>query len=181
MVFYYHCYCFVQKKWLRYVLVVGVAEHIIPPLTVIVASWSILRRWYLGYHGIHSYVALTTSTRKLQNKSSTYSYDMLRKFHTSRLGWHLPGLSEFPPEHRLLLRVLLAGPFQLFFAIYITFFLYTSVFTPPPPPSFFSFFPAVPSFLCYLLQIWFVGARFSSSEYFFWTFFSLYFDFWFRV
>ena len=165
MVFYYHCYCFVQKKWLRYVLVVGVAEHIIPPLTVIVASWSILRRWYLGYHGIHSYVALTTSTRKLQNKSSTYSYDMLRKFHTSRLGWHLPGLSEFPPEHRLLL--LLAGPFQHTRYIFFLRFLCNSAFS---IYSFSIFFVSsvVSSFFYYLVSPSNLVCANSFSK--FWTF-----------
>ena len=41
-------------------------------------------------------------------------------FSLGGLGWRLPGLSELPPEHRLL--VLLAGPFQLLFALY-TFFV----------------------------------------------------------
>ena len=55
----------------------------------------------------------------------------------SGFGWHLPGLSQkFPAEHRL--RLLLAGPFQLFFA-FSTFFVLLSFF------HFFRFF--VPSFL----------------------------------
>ena len=47
-------------------------------------------------------------------------------FFLGGLGWHLPGLSEFPPEHRLLLR--LAGPFQLFFPFYTFFVLAFSPF-----------------------------------------------------
>ena len=76
-------------------------------------------------------------------------------FFLSGLGWHLPGLSEFPPEHRLLL--LHAEPFQLFFAIYN--FVYTCVFNSFFFSRFFRFF-SYSSFFYYLLQSWFVRARF---------------------
>ena len=54
----------------------------------------------------------------------------------SGLGWPLPGLSEFSPEHRLLLK--LAGPFQL--SLLSHFFLYFRSLNSIFCSDFFSFF-----------------------------------------
>ena len=104
----------------------------------------LLFRWYV------SFMLLTRVATPWLSESYI---DLLRYFSWAGLGWHLPGLSQFPPEYRLLL--LLAGPFQLFFAFYA--FLYLCFLN-----FIFSVFSVVSSFV----KFWTVYVVFRVSKIF---------------